>query len=33
MGVALAALALLPGDAPIVAFLACYLLLGIGYGV
>jgi predicted MFS family arabinose efflux permease len=33
MGAALAALALLPGDAPIVAFLACYLLLGLGYGV
>ncbi len=33
MGAALAALALLPGDAPIVAYLACYLLLGIGYGV
>jgi EmrB/QacA subfamily drug resistance transporter len=33
MGVALAALALLPGDAPIAAFLGCYLLLGIGYGV
>ncbi len=33
MAVALTALALLPGDAPIVAFLGCYLLLGIGYGV
>src|SRR5258705_103435 len=33
MCVALAALALLPGDAPIAAYLACYLLLGIGYGV
>ena len=33
MAVAMAALALLPGDAPIAAFLGCYLLLGIGYGV
>ena len=33
MAVALTALALLPGDAPIGAYLCCYLLLGIGYGM